>query len=307
MVRKQLIFLVLIICLGLFGLAHLWQDPPAAIHIEPSAERPTQQPLNNAHKPSPNQPAKLASNQPPSTHDSIAGVPTDQWLAELSDFIYSDDPVVEAATLSLEFRKCTAFNRLLGNQSDKLNTHADWLNKIKEQCQSYADDYPLWFAAKEREKNILSLTANSLTGEQWQYIIQGYYGIHTDLTFDELIQANLKLGLNSKNPALTSFGALDSGIGLVAGPEVNEFFANLLQTQVGMWVYQANRLALQSLSCEFPNSRSCEDTAFFMLYTCETDDTTCGLSFNDWYQSHTTEGMKKDVEILLHYYRETYP
>lgn len=234
------------------------------------------------------------------------GKPLTNWLAEISNPVYSNDPVVEASSLRNDFRKCTFNFRALNNKTNNEPKLTALKEQIKTECHSYAAKYPLWFNARDRDKIIMNLPSTSIAGERLQYILGGYYGQHNDLDYDHLIQARIEVGLTIKSPGMTSFGALDNGIGLIAPLEQTALHKELLQTQVGMWIFQANQFALQALSCEFPNSRSCEPTSFFMLTQCDRDELACGLNFHQWFENFSSSGMKKDVEILMQYYRDNF-
>ncbi|VAW45404.1 hypothetical protein MNBD_GAMMA02-309, partial [hydrothermal vent metagenome] len=296
--RKWIGRLIVLLLLVLFAVLYVTNESNKIAAAENSAEIDSK-PKLNIQLPA-NKQAKIQESKEPldlSPKDEIDGVPMLQWLAEINNPVYSDDPVLEVVTLSMDFRMCKYPMQRLVKKTAKHPELKVFMDHAKAKCETYAEQYPLWFNVRDREQSVMSLPTSSIFGEQYKHILAGYYGKHSDLDFDQLNEARLELSLQIKSPSLVSFGALDSGIGITATLDKTAFFMGLLKSKVGIWIYQAHELALQSFSCELPNSRSCEATSFYMLYKCENETAACGLSFQQWYESYTTVGMKKDVEI----------
>lgn len=241
-----------------------------------------------------------------SSKEEINGIPISRYLAEIKNPIYSDDPVIEIASLSMDFQVCRRWYHRL-NKNISSNPDLQQLkNQLTEKCELYGKKYPVLFESSSQHDNILNFQADSLLGEQYKYLLAGIYGRHNDIDYNQLTENLFELSLQIRSPSLISEGALNSGIGLSAAEGKTEFFKDLLQTQVNIWIFHAHNLALQLLTCDMPNSRTCEATGFYMLYTCDNNPEACGLTVQQWHERYSSPGMKKDVDIIKNYYREKY-
>ncbi len=236
----------------------------------------------------------------------INGIPITRYLAEIEYPIYSDDPVIEVASLNMDFRVCRHRYHRLNNENNSNLDLQQLKNQLTEKCKSYAEQYPLLFKARNQHDGLLNFQANSLLGEQYKYLLAGMYGRHNDIDYNQLTENLFELSLQIRSPSLVSVGALNSGIGLSAEEGKTDFFKDLLQTQVNIWIFHAHNLALQLLTCDMPNSRTCEATGYYMLYKCDNNPEACGLTVQQWHERYSSPGMKKDVDIIKNYYREKY-
>ncbi|MCX7545746.1 hypothetical protein [Marinicella gelatinilytica] len=241
-----------------------------------------------------------------SSKEEINGIPISRYLAEIKNPIYSDDPVIEIASLSMDFQVCRLWYHRL-NKNISSNPDLQQLkNQLTEKCELYGKKYPVLFESSSQHDSVLNFKANSLLGEQYKYLLAGLYGRHNDIDYNQLTENLFELSLQIRSPSLISVSALNSGIGLSAADGKTEFFKDLLHTQVNIWIFHAHNLALQLLTCDMPNSQTCEATSFHMLYRCDNEPVACGLTLQQWHMKYSSLGMKKDVEIIKNYYRDNY-
>ncbi len=284
-------------------LAVLWTLKKPVVVQHEELVSPDQPLTSPAAKVMPNNELQAISKSPVLIDDE----PKKLWLEEIENRIYSADPVIEVASLSMDFMKCDA----IGNQGHSLLAESDaylsrlnLADQISIECEALAAQYPRWYQAKLREKKLLKLQPNSTAGKQLQELFSSLFDQDQNLNYEHYINTRNRLALTIKNAPLTSFAALDQMAGLSFNNEPNTIYQQLLKTQDGSWIHFANELALQSISCTFPNSRSCEPTSFYMFHKCELNSNACGLSFDVWYDQHISAGMKADVLILQNYYRQ---
>ena len=255
----------------------------------------------------------VATNQDSATtetavNNTIDGKPIKQWLQEVANPRYSEDPVLEVASLLLDFRKCKDLMLRPPPQLQELKPGIDQFlslqNRINQECKELNESYPLWFNTAHPELKILALAPTSLNGESFQQLLKDLFVQTKDFDYDDFTWQKNKLAILMKNPAMTSFAAMDHGVG-VFNQEQTQIYMDLLNTQDGLWILTAYELALQSLSCGFPNSRSCEATSFYMVNKCRTDHAACGMNFKPWFQSYVSPGMKKDVTLIINHINKT--
>ncbi len=279
---------------------------------------PTQPPANNkepiatvakpALKPSLKaRPATKPTDQQPASKTTNDTASVEAWLTEVANPIYSEDPVIEMASLNLEMHRCESIKHFHEEriQDDAIFAKRQQLIKdIKLECERMQSRYPQWFKAPLREKKLLSVTASSTAGQQYQTLMAAYFQTDGHLDFEQLTHDKNQLATRLRNAPMTSMAAMEQFYGFMAVDEFKGVLEQQLDTEDGVWIHVASEYALQKLSCSYPNSRSCEATSLYMWQKCAQDLSACGLDFLTWYQNHSSAGMRQDVEKLMVFFTE---
>lgn len=301
---------VLIAFLALTGLIYLFQrtalNKPAVVEVEDKTRDSLNLKADSLGENQLKNPTAEAieGSLDLSVKNEIDGIPMTQWLAEIQNPKYSDDPMLEVTSLIVDFKVCGHWLRRIAEKAEQDSEIKNFELKLKKKCESYAEQYPLIFSAHNDDENLLSFPSKSLLGERYKFLLAGLIGVRNVVDYDQLMVEIFQLSLQINNPNLISFNALSAGIGLSGTEDQTDFFKELLQTDINIWVFEAHNLATQSLSCDLPNSSSCDATSYYMVYKCDYEPNACGMSFQEWYQQSTTPGMKKDAEIIKNYYRQ---
>lgn len=294
-----LLVLLLVLVWTLKKPAAIRQDTPDVTEAPPSAEFTTAV--------APARPNDAESPAISSKQVLIDDEPKALWLEEIENRVYSNDPVIEVVSLSTEFYKCDVIGHNHHNLLAESNVFLPQLKvaeAVRLECEALAARYPRWYHAKLREKKLLKLEPNSIAGKKLHELFSGLFSESQQFDYNRFTNDRNRLALAMKNAPLTSYAALDQVAGMFFNNESNAIYEELLNTQDGLWIHLANELALQNISCTFPNSQSCEPTSFYMVHQCQRDASACGLSFPTWYQQHISAGLKADVLILQNYYQQ---
>ena len=240
------------------------------------------------------------TNELPISQDIIKNL-----LIEVSEARYSDDPVIEMASIMMEITECSVSRNF--SRWSYLKPKAAWqqLNQqAEEQCQQLKQQYPTIANERNSEKIMNLLTPTSMQGQQ---LMDAYTELeHSSENYASIISDIYYLGVSSKNAQLIHMAKLFSLAGSGYAEEVFPY-RKILQTEDSTYIRFIDQLALESLACDFNEGVTCQAQKSSMLDRCKQVPDVCGLNFIQWFDTYVSMGIKADVKKLADYYRNLRP
>lgn len=257
------------------------------------------------------QPSKPSSPKPETNHaqSPMTGKELEQInqaiLNEIHNRKYSDDDFIELVSLVYQQLNCYGYPSAdyLQGFSDKA---AEVFTQLTQKCERDKNNYPT--IAKLVEKNIDSINDLLLSTPTFKPEGEALKSLISEQNLGNQVDA--RTVLFTKNSQVIMHDGL---IDLISGRSATLFLGNttkdlnqpdLLLGLDDAYQKTVNGLAKALIACTYRNDQICAANSPFMVTQCFEDEKVCGLNVSQWYQKFIMPGMKKDVEIMLQYYKE---
>ncbi|WP_154222815.1 hypothetical protein [Marinicella rhabdoformis] len=212
----------------------------------------------------------------------------DLLVSEASSQLFSDDVYVEGFSLHIRATECDLLDaEFMKYQLSKSEKGEGILSKKQEQCQQWKARFPMLSAKLMWNQKSNELPAMSQLG----HLIRAF----TQLT-DPIERVNyaadiFEQGLKEKNPYVLDYIMTHSVYvdeELTAAFDQNNAYSDLVFST-----------AVDLLSCEYSQEEFCGAGSWLMLNKCSSNESYCGLTYQQWFEQNFMPGMKQDVVLVL--------
>lgn len=220
-----------------------------------------------------------------------------QLLEELKPHKYSDDPYIEAYTLSQEVGFC---KEQTSNQhqffEDRFETLlAGLYERVKESCEAKIKRYPNLISLSSNYKTLQKISPTTAAGRSIKVMVPPKHA--QPQQYRDLVNNRIKHVLQSNIGVLIAEAGMLSFVYFQKGETLP--ISQWLNSQDTEYNRQITQLALSKLSCRYQSGMACQATSSHMLLLCINEQTACGLDFHSYYEQNILPGMQKDVDILV--------
>ena len=310
--HKWIWALALVFLAGLLWI--LWPDtasqPPMA-PADASTMTATTDPEPQTPTESGRQDAADASTKPPTPavpdqdDGGMSEAALTALLDRLADAQYSDDPLVEAASLIQQHNHCVHQNIRQGIHDDNpisavSERQQATLDALKLRCEKSKERYP--FLGDLHQLNQVMHTLPDLPSRSALGVFYRSHPAAADWhTQMDRLQQRLILGVKERN-AQAIMSALDELAlnTMKAHPALAQWLGSQDQTYL-KWM---TRTALGLISCDFNGGITCRPGGALVLDQCLQDERFCALTFAEWYAEINTPAMHSDVQQTIDFYQQ---
>ncbi|WP_395376582.1 hypothetical protein [Marinicella sp. W31] len=296
--RYKYVFVLLALIGGGWLILNQWQKPTDEAESKPV----NQQVLSEKKKPQTVQLSKENTNQQKTQQQEISSEKDaeqmDQLYAQFDERRFSDNLHVEVASVFMEYVGCIDMTRIseLDDYQQNLK-RTKLLSDLKSYCEAMEKSYPLL-----KTDYFKNLDKQAFINQSDEGLLSLVKRLQEDLSieaFNGAIQDFIGESYRQKN------GQFLSMIQLMTGYRYDAFAfeANVLGGVDVNYLRSIRYVALTKLSCDFQEGETCSQLGRFMLEKCISDTSTCGMTFEAWYQGFTSPGIKADVELLSAFYQ----
>lgn len=227
-----------------------------------------------------------------------------QWLVQIQDRRYSEDPTVEISSLAMEFENCGNNNNdWLFTDKDPTEKQLQIKNLMDQQCKQLSADYPL-LGNKEKHPDVQMILhqfpTNTALGD---YLQDNHFASGRRINTLEFSKGLIPLALKEKNAQMIYMADWMSRFHI----KNRLFEEQLINGEHYEYLRSIQSIALTGLSCEFQDGITCSPSSRFMQDKCFDEDKFCGLDFKQWYQQAVSPGMDADVQLLKQYFQGLSP
>lgn len=226
-------------------------------------------------------------------------------LALLADAQYSDDPLVEVASLLQQHNHCTHNNIRQSIRDDNQITAVSdqqqaTVDALQQRCQKSKERYP--FLGDIHQfipimHTLPNLPSRSLLGDHYRNRPEGAdWSSQMDHLHEQMI-----LGVRERN-AQVIMSALDQK--QRQNMRANPALAHVLGSQDQAYLNWMSRTALGLISCDFNGGITCRPGGVLMLDKCLQMEQHCKQTFPEWYAEINTPAMHTDVQLTIDFYRQ---
>lgn len=220
----------------------------------------------------------------------------DEWLKQIKARRYSNDPIVEIASLVMEYESCD-YNSQWQMTDKELTVKQSRLKVLVENhCDQLLEKYPS--LGKKRtvtEELFKQLSPVTTLGN----FLQTHQIAFRERVYPvELSKKLLPLAMQEQNAQMIYmanwFNQFETKNRL--------FDEQIIKAEQYEYLRTIQAIALTDLSCEFQNDITCSPDSRFMQHKCFQEEQFCGLDFDTWYELTVTPGMDADIQILQQHF-----
>ncbi|MCB1582572.1 MAG: hypothetical protein KDI92_05855 [Xanthomonadales bacterium] len=244
---------------------------------------------------------RVSSSQPDSEVQSQSvDEKLEQWLVQIQDRRYSEDPTVEVSSLAMEFESCGNNNNdWLFTDKEPNEKQLQIKNLMDKHCKQLSADYPL-LGNKENHPGLqIILHQFSTSTALGDYLQANQFATGGRLHTLEFSKGLLPLALKEKNAQMINMAEWISSFHI----KNRLFEEQLIKGEHYEYLRSIQSIALTGLSCEFQDGITCSPSSRFMQDKCFDEEKFCGLDFKQWYQQAVSPGMDADIQILKTYFQ----
>jgi len=259
----------------------------------------TQSSITKSNKPDEQPVIKDSVEKPKTKKQKVKALQVaDDIAQELSQQKYSDEPLLEIATVSFLLDDCKKSGSLSYSHLKPSAKRESLFLEFKDNCETLFDDYPILTQSKSRKETEMTMLKIAMQSKYAGMIerAMGLKYLALEQKQEFLMEAT-QLIYSSKNAKIISF------MGEMPYNSESKPFFNLLFDTLGTIdpIYTKMILSQASVlfSCQFNDGMTCSPTSKYMLGQCYQYENACGLDLQTWFQTHHTPAHNRDIAKVI--------
>lgn len=213
----------------------------------------------------------------------------DSLMVELSDNIFSSDPIEEFFSIFYELNQCDELQRILRTVENVERWSNEFVSIISDFCDNLGEQYPTVNRLKTNRK-FKSVFIDKLLDSKHADIFQR---LMMRENTPELFEDRIRVFLASKNSSMIkSLKHSDKTF-------LKDKVSAKLKTVNKKYVDQITDEALEVYACRFNQGNTCTPYNVFMFQKCVKKRELCEKDTLFWFNEFISPGHKRDIEIVM--------